>query len=319
MKYNRVGRAGVKVSALSLGSWLTYGTDIGDKDSKSIIDAAYDAGINSFDTANAYNSGAAEEVLGRALKGRKRDSLVIATKAYFSMGEGPNDSGLSRKHITEQVHASLKRLDMDYVDIFYCHRYDENTPIEETVRAIDDLIRQGKILYAGVSEWTAKQISEALAAEERYLLDRIVVNQPSFNLLNRYIEKEVLPFCREKGIGQIVYSPLAQGLLTGKYKRNQPAPAGSRGADKNLGQFLHSEYMAFDRNFDKLEAIEKVSAEAGIPMNHLALAWILSVPGISSAIVGASRLEQLLDNLKAVDVCLAPDVLEALDQASPVE
>ena len=319
MKYNRIGMSGVKVSAFSLGSWLTYGTDLGDEASKRIIDAAYDAGINSFDTANAYNFGAAEQVLGKALKGKKRDSLVIATKAYFSMGDGPNDAGLSRKHITEQVNASLKRLDMDYVDIFYCHRYDENTPIYETVRAIDDLIRQGKILYAGVSEWTAKQISEALATQDKYLMDRIVVNQPSFNLLNRYIEKEVLPFCREKGIGQIVYSPLAQGLLTGKYKRNQPAPAGSRGADKDLGQFLHSEYMAFDRNFDKLEAIEKVSAESGIPMNHLALAWILSVPGISSAIVGASRLEQLMDNLKALEVSLTPDIIEALDKASPVD
>ena len=309
---------GVKVSAFSLGSWLTYGTGVAENEAQKIIAEAYELGINSFDTANAYNFGAAESVLGNALKEYKRDSLVVGTKVYFPMGPGPNEGGLSRKHITESVNKSLTRLNMDYVDILYCHRYDEDTPIYETVRAIDDLVRAGKVLYVGVSEWTAKQISEALAVQDKYLLDRIVVNQPPYNLLNRYIEKEVLPFCREKGIGQIVYSPLAQGMLTGKYKRNKPAPEGSRGANKDLGIWLHSEYMDFGSNFDKLEKIEKIADEAGIKMNHLALAWVLSVPGISSAIVGASNVEQLRDNVKAVDVDLSNDILEALNEAAPV-
>ncbi|KHF33230.1 L-glyceraldehyde 3-phosphate reductase [Paenibacillus sp. P1XP2] len=224
MKYRRLGGSGLKVSEISLGSWLTYGGYVERENAVNSIKTAYDLGINFFDTANVYEKGAAEELVGEALKAYPRESYVLATKAFWPMGDGPNDRGLSRKHITEQVHASLKRLKHDYVDIFYCHRHDPETPLEETLRAIDDLIRQGKVLYAGVSEWQASQIAEALGVADRYLLDRIVVNQPQYNMFHRYIEKEIMPLCERSGIGQVVFSPLAQGLLTGKYTSASDIP-----------------------------------------------------------------------------------------------
>lgn len=316
MKLNRVGGSGLKVSEMSLGSWLTYGDGVDHESSIRIIHKAYENGINSFDTANAYNAGEAEKVLGEALKSYRRESYVAASKIFFGMGDSPYESGSSRKAVTEQVENSLKRLDMEYMDILYFHRFDEETPLYETLRAVDDLIRRGKILYFGVSEWSAKQIVEAMHISDRYLLDRMIVNQPSFNILNRNIEKEVLPTSLEYGVGQIVYSPLGQGMLTGKYRKNMKVPKGSR-ADGVHGEFLKNEYFS-DNNFEKIEKLIQLSEESGIQLHQLALAWILSVKGISSLILGASREEQLLDNLKAADIKLSADILKRINEISPI-
>src|SRR5690606_14650377 len=237
MKYRRLGRSGLKVSEISLGSWLTFGKTVDEKMATKTVHKAYELGINFFDSANVYERGEAERILARALKEFPRESYCITTKAYGPMGSGPNDRGLSRKHIMEQVHASLKRMELEYVDVFYCHRYDEDTPLDETLRAIDDLVRQGKILYVGVSEWTAAQIQEAVAIADKYLLDRIVVNQPQYNMLHRDIEDEIIPVCEKNGISQVVYSPLAQGVLTGKY-RDGTIPTGSRGANSQVNSWV---------------------------------------------------------------------------------
>lgn len=228
MQYRRLGASGLKVSEISLGSWLTYGGYVERQNAVQAIESAYELGVNFFDTANVYERGEAEKVVGETLKAYPRESYVLATKVFGAMGDGPNDRGLSRKHVTEQCHASLKRLGHDYIDLYYCHRFDDQTPMEETLRALDDLLRQGKILYVGVSMWTAAQMAEALAIADRYLLDRIVVNQPVYNLFDRHIEKEIIPFGERNGIGQVVYSPLAQGLLTGKYSSASAFPEDSR-------------------------------------------------------------------------------------------
>ena len=263
MIYRQVGASGLKVSALSLGSWLTYGRNVAEDTAETIIHTAYECGINSFDTANGYYLGAAEKVLGRALKQFDRSSYVLASKIFFPMGDGPNDRGLSRKHLTEQLDASLARLQTDYLDILYCHRPDENTPLYETLRTLDDFIRRGKVLYIGVSEWSPALMAQALALEDKYLLDRLIVHQPLYNLLNRRIEREVLPFCRAQGIGQMVYSPLGMGMLTGKYRRDQPDPAGSRITIGDIGPWMRRDYFS-DRNFDKVERLQKVAQEYGV-------------------------------------------------------
>ncbi|HBN97351.1 MAG TPA: aldo/keto reductase, partial [Firmicutes bacterium] len=235
MKYRRVGRSGLKVSEISLGSWLTYGKSVEDDTATRTIRRAYELGINSFDSANVYERGEGEKAMAKALRTFPRESYIITTKAFWPMGHGVNDRGLSRKHVFEQLHASLKRMELDYVDIFYCHRYDTETPVEETLRTIDDMIRQGKVLYAGVSEWTAAQIEEAVAVADRYLLDRIVVNQPVYNMINRYIEPEIIPVSETYGIGQIVFSPLAQGVLTGKYRGGR-IPEGTRASNPAINK-----------------------------------------------------------------------------------
>jgi aryl-alcohol dehydrogenase-like predicted oxidoreductase len=238
MEYRRLGGSGVKVSEISLGSWLTYGGSVAEQQATACIHRAYDLGINFFDTANVYVRGAAEEIVGNALKGFKRDSYFLATKVYFPMGVGPNDRGLSRKHIMEQCHASLKRLGVDYVDLYQCHRYDEGTPLEETLRALDDLVRQGKVLYVGVSEWTADQIADALRLAKEMNLDRIVSNQPRYNMIQRQIEAEVVPLSEREGVGQVVFSPLAQGVLTGKYRPGEAPEGGTRAADPESSRFM---------------------------------------------------------------------------------
>ena len=252
--------------------------------------------------------------MAQALRSYPRESYVITTKAFWPMGDGPNDRGLSRKHVFEQLHQSLRRMRLDYVDIFYCHRYDPETPVEETLRVIDDLITQGKILYAGVSEWSAAQIEEAVAVADRYLLDRIVVNQPQYNLLNRRIEHEIIPVSKKYGIGQVVFSPLAQGVLTGKYKGGK-VPEGSRAANEEISafvqRFLQPEMLA------KVEALEKIAGELGITLVELALAWILREENVASALVGASRPEQIEQNVKAVDVELPAEVLARIDEICP--
>jgi voltage-dependent potassium channel beta subunit len=311
VEYRRLGRSGVKVSEISLGSWLTYGGSVAEERARACIHKAYELGINFFDTANVYMRGTAEEIVGRALKGFERDSYVLATKVYFPMGEGPNDRGLSRKHIIEQCHASLERLGVDYVDLYQCHRYDEDAPLEETLRALDDLVRQGKILYVGVSEWTADQIADALRLAEEMNLERIVSNQPRYNMVQRQIEAEVIPLCEREGVGQVVFSPLAQGVLTGKYRAGEIPEQGTRAADPESNRFMQQVM-----NEEVLSAVGKLSSvasDAGLSMSQLALAWVLQHDNVSSAIIGASRPEQVEDNAEAAGVRLSTQVVSEID------
>jgi len=309
MNYRKLGGTGLKVSEISLGSWLTYGGYVERENAVNAIKTAYELGINFFDTANVYERGAAEELVGETLKAYPRESYVLATKVFWPMGDGPNDRGLSRKHVMEQAHASLKRLGHDYVDIYYCHRHDPETPLYETLRAIDDLVRQGKVLYVGVSEWQASQIAEALGTADKYLLDRIVVNQPIYNMFNRYIEKEIIPLSERSGIGQVVFSPLAQGLLTGKYTSAADVPADSRAAKLEwMRNGITEEKLA------KVRQLEGIAKELGISVGNLALAWILRQPNVASALVGASRPEQVVENAKASGVTLDADVLERIEE-----
>jgi voltage-dependent potassium channel beta subunit len=311
MKYRKLGNSGLKVSEIGLGSWLTYGKAVGNETALDCIHKAYELGINFFDTANAYEGGKAEEVLGEALKKYPRSSYVVATKVFFPMGDGPNEQGLSRKHILEQCDASLKRLGVEYIDLYQCHRFDPEVPGEETLFALDDLVRQGKILYAGVSEWSAAQIENAIGIGKANHLRPIISNQPIYNMLERYIEEEVLPVCTEKGIGQIVFSPLAQGILTGKYKPNAEKPADSRGGNDSVNGVINSYF----RN-DVLESVQKLNilaGELGMTLSQLSLAWILRHPGISSAIIGASRPQQIVENVKAVNMEINEAVLGKID------
>jgi voltage-dependent potassium channel beta subunit len=311
LEYRRLGNSGLKVSQLGLGSWLTYGGMVEDQTAEACIDKAYELGINFFDTANIYRRGGAEVVVGRALSKYPRESFVLATKAYWPMAEGPNDRGLSRKHIFEQVHASLKRLNVDYIDLWQCHRFDTETPLEETLRAIDDLITQGKILYAGVSEWTAVQISDALHIADVKNLDRIISNQPQYSMLERYIEKDILPLCEREGVGQVVWSPLAQGVLTGKYKKGQPIPENSRANDPSAINMMKN--FLSDENLDKVAQLEKVADEKGCTLPALALSWVLRQPNVASAIIGASNPKQIEENVKALDVTFTKEELDKID------
>jgi voltage-dependent potassium channel beta subunit len=311
MEYRRLGNTGLKVSEISLGSWLTYGGYVEEQNATSSIDKAYDLGINFFDTANVYMRGEAEKVVGKTLSKYDRSSYVLATKVFGKMGDGPNDAGLSRKHIIEQCHASLKRLGTDYIDIYYCHRYHNETPLEETLRALDDLLRQGKILYVGVSEWTAEQITEAIHIADKKLLDRIVVNQPNYSMLHRNIEKEIIPVSEKHGIGQVVFSPLAQGVLTGKYKKGEAVPAGSRASQKDLGNLFG---VLNDQNLDKVDCLKKIAENENLSLSQLAIAWILRQQNVASALVGASRPDQLEENVKATGVKLNADTLQLIEE-----
>lgn len=311
MEYRRLGRTGLKVSEISLGSWLTYGGYVEEQKATSSIDKAYELGINFFDTANVYMRGEAEKVVGKALSKYDRTSYVLATKVFGKMGDGPNDSGLSRKHIIEQCNASLKRLGTDYIDIYYCHRYHTETPLEETLRALDDLVRQGKVLYVGVSEWTAEQMTEAIHLADKKLLDRIVVNQPNYSMLHRHIEKEIIPVSEKHGIGQVVFSPLAQGVLTGKYKKGEPVPAGSRASQENLSNLFG---VLNDENLDKVEKLKGIAQNEDLTLSQLAIAWILRQPNVASALVGASRPEQLEENVKASGVKLSGETLQQIEE-----
>ena len=305
IQYRNLVASGLKVSEISLGSWLTYGGYVERENAVKSIQAAYDLGINFFDTANVYAKGEAERVVGETLRAYPRESYVLATKVHGRIGDGPNDRGLSRKHVIEQANASLKRLGVDYVDVYYSHRFDPQTPLEETLRAFDDLVRSGKVLYVGVSEWTAAQITEAFAIADKSLLDRIVVNQPIYNLFERYIEKEIIPLGTAKGFGQVVFSPLAQGLLTGKYTSVDQVPDESRAA-------LHESFRK-RITADKLEKVRQladIAQELGITVSQLAIAWILRQPNVSSALIGASRPEQVVENAAASDVVLDEPTLQ---------
>lgn len=313
MQQRRVGETGLKVSALSLGSWLATGEGKDSRLAADTIRTAYSLGVTAFDTANVYGLGEAERLLGDTLRPYARSSYVLSTKAFWPVGPGANDRGLSRKHLTDQLHASLQRLQTDYVDLFYCHRYDAETPLYETLRTLEDFVRQGKILYVGVSEWTAEQLKAAAKLADKYLWDRIVVNQPLYNLLNRTIEAEVVPVAAKYGISQIVFSPLCGGLLTGKYEHGKTPPPGSRAASARTAAFVER-YMT-DENWLKIERLRALAKETGVPLAQLSLAWVLAQPHVSSAIIGASRPEQVRDNLRAMDVVMSEELLTLIAEA----
>jgi len=314
MEFRHLGRSGLKISEITFGNWITHGSQVDDHAAIKTIHAALESGITTFDTADVYAATKAEVVMGKALKDQRRESIEIFTKVYWPTGPGVNDRGLSRKHIMESCNASLKRLGTDYIDLYQAHRYDYETPLEETLRAFDDLVRQGKVLYVGVSEWTGPQIRDAVRVANDLGFDRIISNQPQYNMLWRVIESEVVPASEENGIGQIVWSPIAQGVLTGKYKPGQPVPADSRATDTNGGADMVSRWL----QDDVLQAVAKlgpIAADMKLTPAQMAIAWVLSNPNVSSAIVGASRPEQITENAKAAGVTLPADVLSAIDYA----
>jgi voltage-dependent potassium channel beta subunit len=314
MEYRQLGRSGLRVSEVALGSWLTFGASVDVPATIDVVRAALDAGVNFFDTADVYAGGAAEEALREALRGVPRHRLVIASKAFFPMSEDPNDRGLSRKHLFESVHASLRRLGTDYLDLHQCHRADPSVPVEETVRAYEDLIRQGKLLYWGTSEWDAAQIEAALGAADRHGSVRPISNQPQYSLLRRGIERAVLPLCVREGIGQVVWSPLAQGVLTGKYRPGE-RPPGTRAADPFQARFM--EAFLTDDVLARVERLRPIAGDLGLTMAQLALAWCLRQEGVASVIVGATRPAQLAENAKASGVALPDDAAAAIARLFP--
>jgi aryl-alcohol dehydrogenase-like predicted oxidoreductase len=311
MEHRRLGRSGLKISEITYGNWLTHGQQIDDDAAAEVVHAALDSGITTFDTADAYAAGRAETALGKALKGQRREGLEIFTKVYWPTGDGVNDRGLSRKHVMESCDASLRRLGTDYVDLYQAHRFDYETPVEEVVTAFDDLVRQGKVLYVGVSEWKASQIREAAQVQQHLGFDRFVSNQPEYSMLWRVIEPEVVPTSRELGLSQIVWSPMAQGVLTGKYLPGQPPPAGSRATDENgrdmLGDYLKDDLLA------AVQQLRPIADDLGLTMAQLAIAWVLQNDNVAAAIVGASRPDQIRDNAKASGVTLDTDVMARID------
>jgi len=311
MKYRQLGRWGVKLSTVGLGSWLTYGNAVDKQSARECIRRAFELGVNFFDTANVYARGRTEEIVGKALAEFPRDAFVLATKVYFPMGHGPNDRGLSRKHVFEQLHHSLRRLRVDYIDLYQCHRFDETTPLEETCAVMNDLIQQGKVLYWGVSEWTADQISEAveICLEGGWAVP--VSNQPEYSALWRKIEKEVLPTCEQLGLGNVVWSPLAQGILTGKYLSAEKVPSGSR-ASGDQREFM-AEYLT-KPILDAVQALKPVADQAGCTLAQLALAWCLRQPQVTSVIVGATKPKHVDDNVTASDLELGDDVFAEVDR-----
>jgi aryl-alcohol dehydrogenase-like predicted oxidoreductase len=312
MEHRHLGCSGLKVSEIAYGNWITHGGQVEEDAALRCVRAALEEGITFLDTADVYAQGAAETVLGKALSGVRRESYVLATKVFWPTGPGPNDRGLSRKHVTESIHASLRRLRTDYVDLYQAHRYDESTPLEETLRTFDDLVRQGKVLYLGVSEWRADQIAEALRLAGEMGLDRIVSSQPQYSMLWRVIEAEVVPLCEKEGIGQIVWSPIAQGVLTGKYQTVGDAPAGSRAADPTGSSFV-ARWMRQDV-LDRVQQLRPLAADAGLSLAQLAIAWVLQNRNVSAAIIGASRPEQVRENVKASGVLLEDDLLRRIDE-----
>lgn len=312
VQYRKLGRWGVKVSEIGLGSWLTLGGSVDEEASISIVHHALDLGVNLFDTANVYAGGRTEEVLGRALSGVERSSYVLATKVFGEMGPGPNDRGLSRKHVFEQCHASLRRFGTDYVDVYQCHRYDFDTPLDELCRVMDDLIRQGKVLYWGVSEWAAEQLKDAVAVCEREHLHPPISDQPRYNMLDRDAEKDVLRTCEHLGMGAVVFSPLAQGVLTGKYRSPDEAPHGSRASGEE-GGFVRR--ILTEENLDRVRRLRTIADALGITVGQLALAWVLRLPEVSSAIVGATNAAQLEENVGASGHRLDSSAIAQIDLA----
>jgi aryl-alcohol dehydrogenase-like predicted oxidoreductase len=313
MEFRYLGSSGMKVSEISYGNWVTHGSQVEADQATACVRAALDAGVTTFDTADTYANGRAESILGDALAGERRESLEIFTKVYFPTGnKGPNDTGLSRKHIHESIHASLRRLRTDYVDLYQAHRYDFATPLEETMETFADLVRAGKVLYVGVSEWTPDQIraGHALARE---LKIQLVSNQPQYNMLYRIIEAEVVPTCHELGISQVVFSPIAQGVLTGKYKPGQAPPAGSRATDESGSVFIKN--LLTDDTLARVQQLVPLAEAESLTLAQLAIAWVLQNHNVASAITGGSRPEQVKDNVAAAGKKLSPETMAGLDAA----
>lgn len=312
MHYRRLGRSGLKVSDISLGAWVTFGSQIGDNTAVDLIKAAYDKGVNFFDNADVYANGQAEIVMGKAIKGLPRQELVISSKVFWPTMQGPNGRGLSRKHIIESVHASLKRLDVDYLDLYFCHRYDPDTPVEEIVYTMNILIQQGKILYWGTSEWRASQITAAYGTARRYNLIPPTMEQPQYNMFHRRkVESELSPLCDELGIGLTTWSPLASGILTGKY--NDGVPSGSRASLENMAWLQD---LIIPEKIEKVRQLEVLAKELGLTTAQLAIAWLLRRREVNSVITGATKMEQLEDNIAAHEAVddLSDDVLEHIEQ-----
>jgi aryl-alcohol dehydrogenase-like predicted oxidoreductase len=313
MESRFLGRSGFKVSAVSYGNWVTHGSQVEAEQATVCVRTALEAGITTFDTADVYANGKAETILGAALAGERRESLEVFTKVYFPTGpRGPNDSGLSRKHILSSIDASLRRLKMDYVDLYQAHRYDHATPLEETMTAFADVVRAGKALYIGVSEWTAEQLraGHALASELRI---RLVSNQPQYSALYRIIEADVVPTCRELGISQVVFSPIAQGVLTGKYQPGQPLPEGSRATDPAGGAFIKK--LLTDKTLTRVQQLRPLAEAEGLTMAQLAIAWVLQNDNVASAITGGSRPEQVEANAQAAGRSLSAETMAGIDAA----
>jgi aryl-alcohol dehydrogenase-like predicted oxidoreductase len=312
MKYRYLGNSGFKISELTYGNWLTHASQIDDQAAHATVHAALDGGITTFDTADVYANQAAEKVLGDSLKGLRREGLEIFTKVYWPVAEKmPNDTGLSRKHIMESINGSLKRLQTDYVDLYQAHRYDVETPLEETMQAFADIVRQGKALYIGVSEWNADQIRAGhnLAKELGF---QLISSQPQYSALWRVIEAEVVPTCRELGISQIVWSPMAQGVLTGKYLPGQPVPEGSRASDERLAGIM-GKYLS-DEVLTRVQQIKPLADELGLTMAQFALAWVLQNDNVASAIVGATKPEQITSNIAAVGVEIPAEIMAKVSE-----
>ena len=314
MEFRYLGRSGLQISEITYGNWLTHGSQVENDIAAQCVRAALDAGITSFDTADAYANGKAEEVLGAALKGQRRESLEIFTKVYWPTGptpKGRNDTGLSRKHIAESINGSLRRLQTDYVDLYQAHRYDAQTPLEETMQAFADVVRQGKALYIGVSEWTAEQMraGQALARELGF---QLISSQPEYSMLWRVIEGEVVPTSRELGISQIVWSPIAQGVLSGKYRPGQALPAGSRATDDKGGASMIKRFMR-DDVLNRVQQLAPIAGELNLTMAQLAVAWVLQNDNVAAAIVGASRPEQVAENVKAAGVAIPAELMARID------
>ena len=312
MEFRYLGNSGLKVSEIVYGNWLTHASQVENAVAIECVKAAIDVGITSFDTADAYANTAAEKVLGKALRGQRRESLEIFTKVYWPTGpKGPNDVGLSRKHILESIDGSLLRLKTDYVDLYQAHRYDIETPLEETMQAFADVVRQGKALYIGVSEWNADQLRAGHALAKQLGI-QLLSNQPQYSMLWRVIEEEIVPVSEELGISQIVWSPVAQGVLSGKYLPGAPLPDGSRATDKKGGESTIKRFLA-DDVLTAVQELKPIADEAGLDLAQLAIAWVLANPNVSSAIIGASRPEQVVSNAKASGVKLTADILDSID------
>jgi len=315
MEYRRVGNSGLKVSEIAYGSWLTFANQVDLDKAKAIIDAAFGLGINYFDCADVYAGGKAEELLGRILPAKRRADYVVATKAFWPMSEGVNDRGLSRKHVMDSIDASLERLELRYVDIFYCHRYDPDTPLMETLEAMEDVVRAGKATYWGTSEWEAAQIAEAWALCEARGWHKPLVNQPYYSLLGRGVEKRVLPTCARLGMGTASFSPLAQGVLTGKYSGGR-IPPGSRGGDDRLNMWMKA-HVADAEVLDRVDRLGPIAEKRGLSKGQLAIAALLQRPELSCVIVGSSSVEQLKENAAASGVLLDPEERAAIDELFP--
>jgi aryl-alcohol dehydrogenase-like predicted oxidoreductase len=312
-----MGKWGASLSTVGLGSFFSIGDKVTEEDSAKIIRAAYEAGINFFDTANAYARGESERILGKYLKEYRRSSYVLLTKVHGKMGDRPNEGGLSAKAIIEQCDASLKRLNMDYVDVLMCHRPDLTVPLEEIVRTMEDLARRGKIIYWAVSEWPAPLIAQAQAVARQMGARAMALSEPRYNLLYRYPERDLFPTTRSEGIGNVTFSPLAHGMLSGKYVPGEQPPAGSRGADPVRGSYLMQLYWS-DENRKNAQELAKLAQEIGVTASQLAIAWILTRPDVTSAILGATNVEQLQENIKAADLQIPPEIVTRIEELYPL-